>query len=58
MVSATVRYDGSSCFGKEQPLRYFPASHSDGAYEEAFTQYDVISDLKLRFGWGQTGNQK
>ena len=61
LVSATVRYDGSSRFGKNNRFGTFPAfSLGWRLSEEAFIKdnTDVISDLKLRFGWGQTGNQE
>ena len=60
-VSYTHLYDGSSRFGKNNRFGTFPAfSLGWRLSEEAFIKdnTDVISDLKLRFGWGQTGNQE
>lgn len=60
LLSATVRYDGSSRFGKNNKYGLFP-SFSAGwrIREEAFMEStrDVLSDLKLRLAMGQTGNQ-
>ncbi len=60
-ASATLRYDGSSRFGEKNKFGFFPA-YSLGwrISNESFFEdnIDVISNLKLRFGWGQTGNQE
>ena len=59
MVTATVRRDGSSKFGANHKWGIFPsASAAWGISQEAFME-DVkwVSDLKLRAGWGVTGNQ-
>lgn len=61
LASVTVRVDGSSRFGKANRFGTFPAfSLGWRISREAFMQHTrkVISDLKLRFGWGQTGNQE
>lgn len=61
LASVTVRRDGSSRFGKNNRFGTFPAfSLGWRLSEEAFLQgtKGVLSDLKLRFGWGQTGNQE
>lgn len=61
LVSGTIRYDGSSRFGKNNRFGTFPAfSLGWRMSEEAFIKENasVISDLKLRLGWGQTGNQE
>jgi TonB-linked SusC/RagA family outer membrane protein len=61
LASATIRYDGSSRFGKNNRLGTFPAfSLGWRLSEEAFMENakGFISDLKLRGGWGQTGNQE
>ncbi len=58
-ISASVRADGSSKFSKENRWGVFPSV--SGAWrisEEGFMQNaDVISNLKLRGGWGMLGNQ-
>jgi TonB-linked SusC/RagA family outer membrane protein len=61
LVSGTIRYDGSSRFGKNNRFGTFPAfSLGWRITEEAFMEStkETISDLKLRLGWGQTGNQE
>ncbi|SOD90362.1 SusC/RagA family TonB-linked outer membrane protein [Spirosoma fluviale] len=60
LASVTVRRDGSSRFGEANRYGVFPAmSLGWRLSEEAFikNQVPALSDLKLRFGWGQTGNQ-
>lgn len=59
ILSATIRRDGSSNFGNEK-YGVFPAvSVGWRVSGESFMQeLDFISDLKLRFGWGVTGNQR
>ena len=58
IVTATVRRDGSSNFGKGNRWGTFPsAAVAWRLSEEDFMQkQDLLSNLKLRFGWGQTGN--
>lgn len=61
LVSGTIRYDGSSRFGKNNRFGTFPAfSVGWRLSEEAFIKENtsIFSDLKLRLGWGQTGNQE
>ena len=60
LASATIRRDGSSRFGQDNRYAYFPAgSVGWRVSQEEFIKDNVpvISDLKLRYGWGQTGNQ-
>lgn len=59
MITATVRRDGSSKFGTNHKWGIFPSvSAAWGISQEAFMQdIDWINDLKLRAGWGVTGNQ-
>jgi iron complex outermembrane receptor protein len=59
LVTATVRADGSSKFGSNNKYGVFP-SFSLGwrLSEEPFLKNTSISNLKLRGGWGQTGNQE
>ena len=58
MLTATVRYDGSSRFKDHWAL--FPSfAFGWRIKEEAFLKdVDVLSDLKLRLGYGQTGQQE
>ncbi|MCG8307041.1 MAG: TonB-dependent receptor [Cytophagales bacterium] len=59
MVTATVRSDGSSKFGGNNKYGTFPSFAAGWRIsEEAFMQSSIISNLKLRAGWGQTGNQE
>ena len=59
MITATVRRDGSSKFGANHKWGTFPsASVAWGISQESFME-DVkwVNDLKLRVGYGITGNQ-
>ncbi|MBK9935644.1 MAG: TonB-dependent receptor [Cytophagaceae bacterium] len=59
-LTATVRADGSSKFGANNKYGIFPAFN--GAWriagEEFFKKGGLVSDLKLRAGWGVTGNSE
>ena len=59
LATATVRGDGSSKFGANNRYGIFP-SFSLGwrISEEPFLKNSALSNLKLRGGWGQTGNQE
>ncbi|CAG4999114.1 TonB-dependent receptor SusC [Dyadobacter sp. CECT 9275] len=59
LVTATLRVDGSSKFGANNKYGSFP-SFSLGwrISEEPFMKSSPFSDLKLRAGWGKTGNQE
>jgi TonB-dependent starch-binding outer membrane protein SusC len=58
MLTATIRADGSSKFGANNKYGYFPSvAVAYRLSEEPFIP-KVFNDLKLRFGWGQTGNQE
>ena len=59
LVTATVRADGSSKFGANNKYGIFP-SFSLGwrIAQEEFMKNSMFSDLKLRAGWGRTGNQE
>jgi TonB-linked SusC/RagA family outer membrane protein len=58
-VSGTVRRDGSSKFGPENRYGVFPAFSAGWRLsEEGFmSNLNWLSDLRLRGGWGITGNQ-
>ncbi len=61
LASVTVRRDGSSRFGANHRWGTFPAfSLGWRISQEAFFEKstETVSDLKLRYGWGQTGNQE
>lgn len=60
LVTATVRVDGSSKFGSNNKYGVFPSASlgwrmSEEPFLKPITQ---ITELKLRAGWGQTGNQE
>ncbi|WP_225000294.1 TonB-dependent receptor [Cesiribacter sp. SM1] len=60
LLTATVRADGSSKFGENNKYGIFP-SFSAGwriSDENFFKTSSFVSLLKLRAGWGQTGNQE
>ncbi len=59
LFTANFRADGSSKFGANNKYGYFP-SFSAGwkISEENFMKNSIFSNLKLRAGWGQTGNQE
>ncbi|WP_435353576.1 SusC/RagA family TonB-linked outer membrane protein [Emticicia sp. SJ17W-69] len=59
LLTATVRADGSSKFGANNKYGIFPSFAAGWRIsEEKFMKSLPISNLKLRAGWGQTGNQE
>ncbi|MBS1610966.1 MAG: SusC/RagA family TonB-linked outer membrane protein, partial [Bacteroidetes bacterium] len=59
LLTATIRADGSSKFGKNNRYGYFPSFA--GAWiisKETFLKIDFINLFKFRAGWGKTGNQE
>lgn len=60
LLTANLRYDGSSRFAPENRYGLFPSV--SGAWrisQEGFwKQNGTVSDLKLRLGWGKTGNDE
>ncbi|MGC4128131.1 MAG: TonB-dependent receptor [Bergeyella sp.] len=61
LFSATLRYDGSSRFGKNNRFGTFPAFSAGWRINKEQFAENIIpffSDLRLRAGWGQTGNQE
>jgi TonB-dependent starch-binding outer membrane protein SusC len=58
LITASLRRDASSRFAKENRIGYFPAVAAAWKLkDDFFKKVNAISDLKLRFGWGSTGNQ-
>lgn len=59
-LDATVRYDGSTRFAPEYRWDYFPSVSAAWRISgESFMENNKwLSDLKLRAGWGQLGNQE
>jgi iron complex outermembrane receptor protein len=59
LLTATIRADGSSKFGENNRYGYFPSvAFAWKLSNEDFLAGGVFDDLKLRLGWGQTGNQE
>lgn len=59
LVTATVRADGSSKFGANNKYGVFPSFAAAWRItEESFMKSSPFSNLKLRAGWGRTGNQE
>ncbi|MBP1677235.1 MAG: TonB-dependent receptor SusC [Bacteroidetes bacterium] len=60
LLTATLRADGSSKFGANNRYGIFPSFAAGWRIsEEQFLKDNaIISNLKLRAGWGQTGNQE
>lgn len=60
MFTFTGRFDGSSKFGENNKYGFFPsAAFAWRVSEEDFLQGSgKLSNLKLRLGWGLTGNQE
>ncbi|MBC9796260.1 SusC/RagA family TonB-linked outer membrane protein [Sinomicrobium weinanense] len=58
LVQASIRRDGSSKFGKNNRYGYFPSFALGWKItEEAFMKnQDIFNFLKLRYSWGQAGN--
>ena len=60
LLTANFRADGSSVFGVNHKWGYFP-SFSTGwriSQEGFWNQNNYVSDLKIRAGWGQVGNDQ
>lgn len=59
LVTASVRADGSSKFGENNRYGVFPAvAVAWNLHQEDFLADGVFDNLKLRLGWGQTGNSE
>jgi TonB-dependent starch-binding outer membrane protein SusC len=60
LLTATLRADGSTRFGANNKYGYFPSlAVAWNLSNESFLQdADFVRNLKLRVGWGQTGNQE
>jgi len=58
LLTASIRRDASSKFSPSTRVGYFPAvALAWKMNEEFFKNSNVVSDLKLRLGWGITGQQ-
>lgn len=60
LLTATLRADGSSKFGSNNRYGYFPsfAAAWNISNEDFMQGGSVFNQLKLRAGWGVTGNQE
>ena len=58
LITASIRRDASSKFSPENRVGYFPAlALAWKLKDELFANNQAVSSLKLRFGWGVTGQQ-
>ena len=60
LLTATVRRDGSTKFGLNNKYGTFPSFSAAWNIdkESFFPQSSAINTMKLRIGWGKTGNQE
>ncbi len=60
LLTATIRRDGSSRFGPQNRWGWFPSASLGWrvSQEDFLSQVEMIDNLKLRVGWGMTGNQE
>lgn len=60
LLTATLRADGSSRFGKNNRFGYFPSAALAWkmSNENFIKDIQDITSLKLRLSWGKTGNQE
>ncbi|MBX3241502.1 MAG: TonB-dependent receptor [Chitinophagaceae bacterium] len=59
LLTVNFRVDGSTKFGANNKYGYFPSfSLGWNIREEAFMENSAFTALKLRGGWGKTGNQE
>jgi len=59
LFTASLRADGSSVFGENNKYGYFPSAALGWniTNEDFMKDSKLFNNLKLRLGWGQTGNQ-
>ncbi|WP_255452795.1 TonB-dependent receptor [Aquimarina sp. RZ0] len=58
LLTATLRADGSTRFGDNNKYGYFPSFAAGWRLSDEDFIPEVFSDLKLRLGYGITGNQE
>ncbi|HKJ41561.1 MAG TPA: TonB-dependent receptor [Sunxiuqinia sp.] len=58
LFTATLRADGSTKFGRNNKYGYFPSLALAYRLSEEDFIPEAISNLKIRLGWGETGNQE
>lgn len=58
LFTASLRRDASSRFAPNKRVGYFPAfAFAWKLKQQFFENNKVVTDIKLRFGWGKTGQQ-
>src|SRR5690606_35975539 len=58
LLTLSVRRDGFSAFGQDNPRAYFPAAaFAWRISEEEFFKSNIVNDLKFRVSWGVNGNR-
>ncbi|MGN6342859.1 MAG: SusC/RagA family TonB-linked outer membrane protein [Ginsengibacter sp.] len=58
MITLSMRRDGYSAFGLDNPRAYFPAAALGWVFtEEKFLSNNILTYGKLRFSWGENGNR-
>lgn len=59
LLTATIRADGSTKFGANNRYGYFPSFGAAwNISKEDFFKVNFINSLKIRAGWGKTGNSE
>lgn len=60
LLTATFRADGSSKFGDNEKYGFFPSAGAAWVVsnEDFMKDNKLVNNLKLRVGWGMTGNQE
>ena len=59
LITLSMRADGSSLFTKDNRWGYFPAAALAWKLNEydIFDNSNILNELKIRLGWGKTGQQ-
>ena len=58
LLTLSIRRDGFSAFGQDNPRAYFPAAaFAWRISEEEFFKSNIVNDLKFRVSWGVNGNR-
>jgi TonB-linked outer membrane protein, SusC/RagA family len=58
LITGSIRRDGFSGFGQENPYAVFPAAAvAWQVHREGFFDVDFVDQLKLRASWGRNGNR-
>ena len=60
LLTMTVRADGSTKFGENNKYGYFPSFSAawNISNENFMKSVNFVQNVKVRIGWGQTGNQE